>query len=162
MVTEDSPFFQRFVLSKLNENPELRVIGEVCDGLEAVQKAVELKPDLILLDIGLPRLNGIEAARRIRKLLPESKIIFSTLNSSPQFVQEAMRQGASGYISKATPIPACSRLSTPSSPASGSLAIHNRANPFENYVGYRTDHIAEQHLASLHLFKQFRNLEDAS
>ena len=65
MVVEDFHPFRRFVCSKLEQRPELQVICEVSDGLEAVQKAEELKPDLILLDIGLPTLNGIEAARRI-------------------------------------------------------------------------------------------------
>jgi len=73
----------------------------VSDGLEAVQKAVELKPDLILLDIALPSLNGIEAARRIRTLAPESKIIFLSQESSPDVVQEAFSLGAQGYIVKA-------------------------------------------------------------
>ena len=70
------------------------------DGLEAVRKAKELMPDLILLDIGLPTLNGIEAARRIRNLAPESKIIFSTQETSADIVQEAMRLGAWGYVFK--------------------------------------------------------------
>lgn len=78
----------------------MRVVCEVCDGLEAVQRAEELKPDLILLDIGLPRLNGIEAARRIRDLAPESKIIFSSQETSAEIVQEAMRLGAWGYVFK--------------------------------------------------------------
>src|SRR5208337_1963779 len=77
-----------------------RVIGEVSDGLDAVQKAVELQPDLILLDIGLPSLNGIEAAQRIRKLVPESKIVFLTQESSADVVQEALRLGARGYVVK--------------------------------------------------------------
>ena len=100
MVVEDFQPFRRFVCSKLEQKPELRVICEVSDGLEAVQKAEELKPDLILLDIGLPTLNGIEAARRIRELAPESKIIFSTQETSPDIVQEAMRLGAWGYVFK--------------------------------------------------------------
>jgi CheY-like chemotaxis protein len=78
MIVEDFEFFRRFVRSKLEQRSELRVVSEVSDGLEAIQKAEELMPDLILLDIGLPRLNGIEAARRIRGLTPESKIIFLT------------------------------------------------------------------------------------
>jgi DNA-binding NarL/FixJ family response regulator len=72
----------------------LQVICEVADGWEAVQKAEELKPDLILLDIGLPTLNGIEAARQIRKLAPESRIVFLTQESSPDVVQEALSLGA--------------------------------------------------------------------
>jgi len=100
MVVEDFHPFRRFVCSKLAEQPELQVVGEVSDGLEAVQKAEELKPDLILLDIGLLTLNGIEAARRIRTLVPESKIIFATQETSPDFVREAMRLGAWGYVFK--------------------------------------------------------------
>ena len=75
-------------------------MGEVTDGLEAVQKAQELQPDLILLDIGLPRLNGIEAARRIRKLSPKSKVLFVSQESSADVVQEALRTGAEGYVVK--------------------------------------------------------------
>jgi DNA-binding NarL/FixJ family response regulator len=78
----------------------LQVIGEASDGLEAVQKAEELKPDLILLDIGLPTLNGIEAARQIRKLAPESKILFVSQESSADLVQEALSLGAWGYVAK--------------------------------------------------------------
>jgi DNA-binding NarL/FixJ family response regulator len=69
--------------------------------LEAVQKAKELNPDLIVLDIGLPTLNGIEAARRIRKLAPESKILFVSQESSPDVVREALSVGALGYVIKA-------------------------------------------------------------
>ena len=100
MVVEDFHLFRRLVCSKLDSRPELRVICEVSDGLEAVRRAGELKPDLILLDIGLPTLSRIEAARRIRGLAPESKIIFSTQETSPDIVQEAMRLGAWGYVFK--------------------------------------------------------------
>ncbi len=100
MVVEDFQSFRRFVCSKLEQRPELRVVCEVSDGLEAVQKAEELKPDLILLDIGLPTLNGLEAARRIRGFAPESKIIFSTQETSADIIQEAMMLGASGYVYK--------------------------------------------------------------
>ena len=80
---------------------ELQVIGEVSDGLEAVRRAVKLKPDLVLLDIGLPTLNGIEAARQIRGLAPECKIIFVSQESSADVVQEALSVGALGYVVKA-------------------------------------------------------------
>jgi DNA-binding NarL/FixJ family response regulator len=100
MVVEDFHSFRQFVSSKLEQRPDLRVVCEVSDGLEAVQKAEELRPDLILLDIGLPTLNGFEAARRIRGLAPESKIIFSSQETSADFVHEAMRLGAWGYVFK--------------------------------------------------------------
>lgn len=80
--------------------PELQVICEASDGLEAVQEAEELKPDLILLDIGLPKLNGIKTARRIRRLSPGSKIIFLSLHNSLNVVQAALSTGALGYVVK--------------------------------------------------------------
>jgi len=85
----------------LRKKPELLIIGELSDGLVAVQRAEELNPDLILLDIGLPTLNGIEAARRIRKLVPKAKIVFLTQESSNDIVQEALCLGARGYVAKA-------------------------------------------------------------
>src|SRR5260370_1079581 len=76
----------------------MQIIGEAVDGLEAIQKAQQLKPDLILLDIGLPTLNGIETARRIRELSPKSKILFVSENRSWDIVEEALRTGAGGYV----------------------------------------------------------------
>ena len=101
LVVEDYEPFRRFLISTLQNRWEGRDIHEVSDGLEAVQEAQTLQPDLILLDIGLPKLNGIEAARRIRKLSPTSKIIFVTQESSPDVVQEALGLGALGYVVKA-------------------------------------------------------------
>jgi len=100
LIVEDFVPFRQFISSRLATRHDLQVICEVSDGLEAVQKAVELKPDLILLDIALPSLNGIEAARRIRKLVPESKIIFLSQESSADLVQEAFSLGARGYVVK--------------------------------------------------------------
>jgi DNA-binding NarL/FixJ family response regulator len=101
LVVEDFPEFRRFVRSTLGERNDLQIIGEAADGLEAVQKAVELKPDLILMDIGLPSLNGLEAARRIFELVPESKIIFLSQESSAEVKQAALNMGACGYVVKA-------------------------------------------------------------
>ena len=100
LVVEDFEPFRRFVVSILQERPELQIICEVSDGLEAAQKAEELQPDLILLDIGLPRLNGIEVARRIRKLSPGSKILFISQESSADLVHAALATGARGYVVK--------------------------------------------------------------
>lgn len=76
------------------------VIEEASDGLEAIQKAEKLRPDLILLDIGLPRLNGIAAARKIRSLAPHSRILFLTAHTSPEIVGQALGTGANGYVVK--------------------------------------------------------------
>jgi DNA-binding NarL/FixJ family response regulator len=100
LVVEDFEPFRRFICSTLEKKLELQVVCEAADGLEAVQKAEELQPDLILLDIGLPTLNGIEAARQIRKLAPEAKIIFVSQESSADVVQEALSLGALGYVVK--------------------------------------------------------------
>ena len=91
LVVEDFAPFLQFISTTLATRQGLQVICEVSDGLEAVRKAQELRPDLILLDIGLPSLNGMEAARQIRKLVPESKIIFLTQESSNNVVEEALR-----------------------------------------------------------------------
>ena len=99
-MVEDFAPFRQFIHSTLGKNPGLQVICEVFDGLEAVHKAEELKPDLILLDIGLPTLNGIEAARQIRQLAPDSKIIFLSQEFSAEVVEEALRLGAWGYVPK--------------------------------------------------------------
>ena len=101
LVVEDYEPFRRFVVSILQKQPELQIIGEVSDGLEAVQKAKELQPDMVLLDIGLPKLNGIDAARQICKLSPKSKILFVSLESSADVMQEALALGALGYVMKA-------------------------------------------------------------
>jgi DNA-binding NarL/FixJ family response regulator len=100
MVVEDFAAFRRLTCSILKQRRDLHVICEASDGLEAVQKAEELKPDLILLDIGLPKLNGLQAARQVLKRAPESKIIFVTQETSPELVQEALSLGAQGYVVK--------------------------------------------------------------
>ncbi len=100
LVVDDYEPFRRFVCSTLGKRPGFQIIGEASDGLEAVQKAEELQPDLIVLDIGLPSLNGIEAARRIRKISPKSKILFASQESSGDIVQHALSSGALGYVVK--------------------------------------------------------------
>jgi DNA-binding NarL/FixJ family response regulator len=100
LVVEDFEPFRSFVCSALKQKPELEIVCELSDGLAAVHKAEELKPDLILLDIGLPGLNGIEAGRQIRKLVPDAKIIFLTQESSEDVVQAALELGARGYVVK--------------------------------------------------------------
>jgi DNA-binding NarL/FixJ family response regulator len=100
LVVDDYEPFRRFARSTLGERADFQVVAEASDGLEAVRTTAELQPDLILLDIGLPKLNGIEAARRIREQSPKSKILFFSENRSPEIVGEALGTGAGGYLLK--------------------------------------------------------------
>ena len=100
LVVEDFIPFRSLLTSLLQQRPEWQVVAEVLNGLEAVQRAKDLSPDLILLDIGLPNLNGIEAARQILKISPKSRILFVSQESSADVVQEALALGAHGYVLK--------------------------------------------------------------
>jgi DNA-binding NarL/FixJ family response regulator len=84
----------------LQKEPELLVVGEAEDGLDAVQQAQALKPDLILMDVGLPKLNGIEAANRIRAVAPAAKILFLSTTKDANVVRAALSNGAMGYVLK--------------------------------------------------------------
>jgi DNA-binding NarL/FixJ family response regulator len=100
LVVEDFEPIRRFVCSALESRAEFQLIGQASDGLEAIQKAEELQPDVILLDISLPKLTGIAAARQIRTRVPKAKILFLSENTSAGTVEEALRTGASGYVVK--------------------------------------------------------------
>lgn len=100
LMVEDFEPYRTHIALLLGKNADLRVICEVGDGLQAVQRAQELRPDLILMDIGLPGLDGIEAARKILQLTPESKILFLTQETSADLVREVLNAGARGYVIK--------------------------------------------------------------
>lgn len=100
LVVDDFEPARRFVSSILRAHQEFQVVGEASDGLEGVQKFQELQPDLTLLDIGLPKLNGLEVARKIRACAPSAKIVFLSQESSIDLVQEALSTGAMGYVVK--------------------------------------------------------------
>lgn len=93
----------------LQDHPVFQIVGEAADGLEAIQKSEELQPGVVLLDIGLPKLNGIEVARQIGAIAPDSRILFVSENQCPAVVQEALRSSACarGYLVKSD---ACSDL----------------------------------------------------
>lgn len=100
LAVDDFEPWRCFVSSALHQQLDLQAFLEVSDGLEAVHKAENLRPDLILLDIGLPTLNGIEAASRIRDVSPDSKILFLSEESSPEVAEAALEAGGDGYVVK--------------------------------------------------------------
>jgi DNA-binding NarL/FixJ family response regulator len=100
ILVDDFEPWRRFVASLLQEKPDWQVICEASDGWEAVQRAEEFQPDLILLDLGLPKLNGIEAATSIRKVAPESKILFLSENRDSEIAAAALVAGGHGYVVK--------------------------------------------------------------
>ena len=101
IVDDYAPWRQR-VCSMLRHYAEAESISESADRIEAVGKAHELKPDLILLDLQLPRLNGIEAAKQIGEVAPDATILFVSMNKDADVVREALKTGAKGYVLKQT------------------------------------------------------------
>ncbi len=100
LVVEDFEPWLRFVKAALYQEPGMQIVGTAPDGLEAVAKARVLQPDLILMDISLPTLNGIEATRQISRLVPAAKIIFLSLENEPEVVKFALAAGGRGYVAK--------------------------------------------------------------
>lgn len=100
VVVDDYKPWRNFISSVLMKHIESCVIREAADGLEAVQFAADLKPDLVTMDLGLPKLNGIEAAKQILNQYPETKILFISENRSPEIVQAALAAGGMGYVVK--------------------------------------------------------------
>jgi DNA-binding NarL/FixJ family response regulator len=105
LLVDDFEPCRNLVALILNEQPGYQVVGEAGDGLQAVQKAEEFKPDLVVLDIGLPHANGIDVARRIRRCSPDSTILFLTGNHDTEVAREALRAGARGYVHKFDLVP---------------------------------------------------------
>ena len=100
LIVDDLPDFRRVIKRICRDREELNIVGEAEDGLAAVDKAEQLQPDIILLDISMPRLSGLEAALHIQKVSAQSKIVFLSGHSHWSVVQEAMERGAIGYVIK--------------------------------------------------------------
>ncbi|SRR6266550_7944956 len=99
VIADDFGPFRRFIRLKLVENG-FQIVAEARDGLEAVAKVAEFQPALVLLDISMPKLNGIEAAAQIRSIAPKSRVLFVSLNTDPEIIRAALQDGAAGYIRK--------------------------------------------------------------
>ncbi len=100
LVAEDHGLVRRGIREVLHSRPGWRVVGEAANGREAVTKAMELKPDVAVVDIGMPELDGIEATRQIREAVPKTKILMLTMNESESMIRRALDAGAKGYLLK--------------------------------------------------------------
>jgi DNA-binding NarL/FixJ family response regulator len=116
LVADDFEAWRVQVRRLLQAQSDWQIVGEVSDGLEAIRQTVDLRPDLVLLDISMPHLNGLDAAERILQSLPEVKVIFLSLNRDEEVMRAALAMGAEGYVLKANArrelIPAISRCFT--------------------------------------------------
>src|SRR5262245_37667514 len=100
LLVEDHTLVRRGLRSLLESSGKIEVIGEAADGREAIKLAKKLNPDLVLADVAMPEMNGIEAARQIRKVAPNAAIIMLSMHADRQYVFESLRAGASGYVLK--------------------------------------------------------------
>jgi two-component system NarL family response regulator len=100
MIADDHALFRRGLLMVLKQEPDIDVVGEAGDGQEAVQKAQELMPDVVLMDVRMPRRSGIEATSQIKDLLPHVKILMLTISDDEADLYDAIKAGASGYLLK--------------------------------------------------------------
>lgn len=100
LVADDHEVVRKGLVSLLQQQPDWQVCGEAGDGREAVEKAAQLKPDVVILDIGMPSLNGLEAARQILKTNPSARVLILTLHDSDQVVRDVLNAGARGFLLK--------------------------------------------------------------
>ena len=100
LVADDHPVFRRGVLAILKEYPEFAVVGQAVDGIDAVAKALELRPDIVVMDVRMPRSNGVEATATLRQALPDTKVFALTVSDKDEDLFAAMEAGARGYLLK--------------------------------------------------------------
>src|SRR6185437_7924076 len=103
LLTDDHTLFRQGLRTLLDAEYDMQVVGEAREGAEAVAKALELKPDLVLMDIGMPGLASFEAVRRIRKERPEAKVVFLSMYDDEDYLQQCLEAGGSGYLLKDSP-----------------------------------------------------------
>jgi two-component system, NarL family, nitrate/nitrite response regulator NarL len=100
LIADDHPVIRKMVRSTLQGHPHFEVCGEATDGAQAIEEAQKLKPDVVVLNVSMPVLNGFEAAREIRTSLPESAIVILSSNADKRFVAEAKKIGVRAYVAK--------------------------------------------------------------
>ena len=105
VIVDDHALFRRGLDRVLDDEPDIEVVGEAADGVEAVSRVRELTPDIVIMDVRMPRATGIEAARTIRAVVPETKVIMLTVSDLEEDLYEAVKAGVNGYLLKEVAIP---------------------------------------------------------
>jgi len=105
LLTDDHTLFRQGIKTLLGNEADLEIVGEAANGAEAVEKMTELRPDVVLMDIGMPGLSSFEATRQIKKARPDTKILFLTMYDDEDYLVQCMEVGASGYVLKDSPAP---------------------------------------------------------
>jgi two-component system response regulator DegU len=100
LIADDHDLIRQALRAVIDDEPDMEVIGEACDGEQAVALALELKPDAVVMDIQMPKLSGVEATGRIKKLLPDVIILVLTVHDSNEYILRILEAGASGYLTK--------------------------------------------------------------
>ena len=103
LIADDHPLIRSGLRALLGREGEFEVVGEAADGYQALELAEQLKPDIVMLDVSMPRLNGIDVARKISEKLPSTRIVIVSIHSDEGYVLRALRAGAKGYLLKAAP-----------------------------------------------------------
>ena len=129
LLVDDHPIVRQGLKTLLEGHSEWEVIGEASDGAEAIEKAKDLHPDVMVLDVTMPRMNGLEACRLLRRQAPGLEILFVTQHDSPQMMREALDAGARGYVVKSNAARRSARRCRSCKPAPGLYGLARPHRP---------------------------------
>lgn len=100
LITDDHQLFREGIANLLSASPQIEIVGQAENGRQAIEKAMELKPDIVMMDLSLPLINGVEATRILQKELPQTKVLVLSMHAEKNYIKEALEAGASGYLFK--------------------------------------------------------------
>ncbi|MEO6264810.1 MAG: response regulator transcription factor [Luteimonas sp.] len=100
LIADDHTMVRESLVSVLQADGDVQVVAQAADGIEALEKALQARPDVVVVDLSMPRLNGIEVVRRLREALPDTRVLVLTMHQEDEYVLQAVRAGASGYLVK--------------------------------------------------------------